>query len=103
MLRIINKLVTALLLTGICAAEWVSPHPLKQEKNAPNALLPFPRETEWSDKIVNIPTAEHWELKGKAARSTSVKLAWKGMLQDIKGKGKEKFTVKLTIEDNSQR
>ena len=95
MLRIINKLVTALLLTGICAAEWVSPHPLNQEKNAPNALLPFPRETAWSDKTVNIPTAEHWELKGKAAGSTSVRLAWKGLLQDIKGKGKEKFTVKL--------
>ena len=95
MFPLFRKLATVLLLTGICAAEWISPHSLKQEEHAPNALLPFPRETEWTDKQVSLPAAEHWELKGKSSKSTSVKLAWKGLLQDIKGKGANKLTVKL--------
>ncbi|MBQ5666409.1 MAG: beta-N-acetylhexosaminidase [Akkermansia sp.] len=95
MFPLFRKLATVLLLTGICAAEWISPHSLKQEEHAPNALLPFPRETEWTDKQVSLPAAEHWELKGKSSKSTSVKLAWKGLLKDISGKADSKLTVKL--------
>lgn len=35
------------IVSGNVGAEWVSPHPLEQEEQAPVALLPFPSQVVW--------------------------------------------------------
>ena len=99
MFNLFRKLFLALMLTGLCSAEWKSPHPLSLEEEAPNALIPFPREVKWEKDKLQLPDTAHWVLKSKAAgledKDNCVQLAWTGLMKDIKGKGKEKLTVKL--------
>lgn len=95
MFKLIRHIGAILVLAGTAVAQWTSPHDLKQEKDAPAALIPFPREVEWKEDKLRLPRADKWKLKGKAARAESVRLAWKGLLADIKGKADEELTVLL--------
>ncbi len=85
----------ALALAGTAVASWTSPHDLKQEEQAPSALIPFPRDVKWKDKEIKLPSDDCWELKGKDINSAPIKTAWKNLLSDVKGKGKDKLTVQL--------
>lgn len=99
MLQSFRKLILALLMPLVCSAEWVSPHALELEKKAPNALLPFPREVKWEKEKCPLPEAEYWKLKDnsktKSKQVPSLTLAWKGLLKDVRGKGKEQLSVVL--------
>ncbi len=76
-------------------AEWVSPHPLEWEEKAPAALVPFPQQVSWRSESLPLPAADGWKLKGSMAKAESVKLAWKGILQDCKGKAASALVVRL--------
>lgn len=95
MLRFVKLLSLFIFFSGVSTAEWTSPHDLQLEEKAPNALIPFPREVSWKKDTIKLPSAKNWELKGKAVKLKSIKLAWKGLLQDIKGSAKGKLTVQL--------
>lgn len=95
MFRLFRLLTAILLLVNVSMAEWSSPHDLANEESAPNALIPFPREVKWHSEQVNLPPAKNWILKGSASKNASVRLAWNGLLQEVKGKGEDKLTVKL--------
>ena len=85
----------ALAMAGTAVASWTSPHDLKQEEQAPSALIPFPRDVKWKNKEIKLPSDDCWELKGKDINSAPIKTAWKNLLSDAKGKGKDKLTVQL--------
>lgn len=95
MKRLLRILATGILCASVALAEWSSPHDLKLEAEAPNALIPFPREVEWKEDAVKLPKADKWTIKGKAAATEPVKLAWKALLGELEGKGKGKMTVSL--------
>ncbi len=84
MLRRIFSLVLSCVFCGTVLAEWTSPHNLKLEEDAPNALIPFPREAKWEKETVTLPSAEGWKLKGKGTKEEAIQIAWKGLLGDIK-------------------
>lgn len=92
--RFLSFLLTT-VFAGVCLADWTSPHNLKLEEDAPNALIPFPREVNWGEDEVKLPAAKDWKLSGKAAKEAAIKIAWKGLLSDIKGSGKGNMTVTL--------
>ena len=100
MYRLVLTILTILLFTSPIRAEWTSPHDLKTEEAAPNALIPFPREAEWKEGKLKLSKADHWKLKGKAAKEASTKLAWKALLHDIKGKEETETLVSLKIAGN---
>lgn len=79
-------------------AAWKSPHPLSAETEAPIALIPFPRQVHWDKGCAKIPHAKAWKLNvnAPAAWMKSVKVAWKGLLHDCSGLGKE--TLHVTLE-----
>ena len=95
MVKFFRALGIALLLCGSVLAGWTSPHDLQLEENAPAALLPFPREVKWKEGQLELPAADGWKLTGNEAKNSSVQLAWKGLLSEIKSKGKGKLTVRL--------
>lgn len=95
MFKFIRTLGIALVVAYNAFAEWTSPHNLKLEEQAPAALIPFPREVKWNQDKIKLPPADSWTLKGKAAKSDSVKIAWKGLLSSIKGTGKGTMSVVL--------
>ena len=95
MLKFFLNLTLCLVLAGSAMAEWKSPHDLKLEEEAPASLIPFPREVEWKEAEIKIPAAKEWKLKGDAADADSVRIAWKGLLHDIKGNAKGSMTVAL--------
>ena len=100
MLRKLLTLVLGVLCLGSALAEWTSPHDLTLEENAPSALIPFPREVKWENEQVTLPAVQGWNLSGKAAASKSVRLAWKGLLRDVKGSGAGSFNVRLKEAGN---
>ena len=100
MFRFSHLLAGLMLLTSICRADWVSPHDLTAEQNAPNALIPFPREVNWEEQEIMLPPAEAWSIKGKAASAPSVKTAWKALRNSIKAKGEKPMTVKLKASND---
>ena len=95
MLNLLRNLSLIIILAGTALAEWTSPHKLDWEEDAPASLIPFPREVEWLEEKSRIPAASGWKLKGSAANDDSIKQAWKGVLSDIKGKGKGSMSVTL--------
>ena len=95
MLKRILTLVLTFMCAGAALADWTSPHDLKLEEKAPSALIPFPREVNWSEEELMLPTADGWKLKGEQADSDEVKVAWKGLLGDIKGGEKGSLSVVL--------
>lgn len=95
MLKLFRSLSIILVLASTALAEWASPHNLKLEEEAPAALIPFPREVSWEDEKIKLPAANNWKIKGKASSKDSIKIAWKGLLSDIKSAGKGSMTVSL--------
>ncbi|MBR5878916.1 MAG: family 20 glycosylhydrolase [Akkermansia sp.] len=95
MFKPLRHVCLALAMAGTAVASWTSPHDLKQEEQAPSALIPFPRDVKWKDKEIKLPSDDCWELKGKDINSAPIKTAWKNLLSDVKGKGKDKLTVQL--------
>lgn len=71
-------LILCLLLcfAPLSRAEWVSPHDLKAEEEAPAALIPFPRKVTWQEGVLN-PADTPNVLKGDAADEEMVRMAWK--------------------------
>lgn len=68
MLRFVKLLSLFIFFCGVSTAEWTSPHDLRLEEKAPNALIPFPREVSWEKDTIKLPSAKNWELKGKAVK-----------------------------------
>lgn len=101
MFKFLRILCLALIFSAPTYSEWTSPHNLTKEEEAPAALIPFPREVEWEKEELKLPAAKHWKLTEKDSNSHSVKLAWKGLLSDIKGKGKEEIKVSLKKAGNN--
>lgn len=95
MAKFFRGLSIALLFCSSVLANWTSPHDLQLEEKAPAALLPFPREVKWKDGQLELPAADGWKLTGNEAKNSSVQLAWKGLLNEVKSKGKGKLTVRL--------
>lgn len=95
MLKLFCSLNLILVLAGTALGEWTSPHNLKLEEEAPASLIPFPREVKWEDENIKLPAADKWKIKGEAASRPSIKIAWKGLLSDIKGAGKGSMAVML--------
>lgn len=95
MFKPLRHVCLALAMAGTAVASWTSPHDLKQEEQAPSALIPFPRDVKWKDKEIKLPAADRWELKGKDSNAAPIKTAWKKLLSDVKGKGNDKLTVHL--------
>ena len=69
MLKRILTLVLTFMCAGAALADWTSPHDLKLEEKAPSALIPFPREVNWSEEELMLPTADGWKLKGPSANA----------------------------------
>ena len=95
MFKPLRRVCLALTMAGTAVASWTSPHDLKQEEQAPSALIPFPRDVKWKDKEIKLPADGCWELKGNDINAAPIKTAWKKLLSDVKGKGKDKLTVQL--------
>ena len=95
MLKLFRHMCLALAMAGTAVAGWTSPHDLKQEEQAPSALIPFPRQVKWKEKEIKLPAAGCWELKGKGLDAAPIKTAWKKLLSEVKGKDKDKLTVHL--------
>ena len=87
MFKPLRHVCLALAMAGTAVASWTSPHDLKQEEQAPSALIPFPRDVKWKDKEIKLPAADSWEHKGKDSNAAPIKTAWKKLLSDVKGKG----------------
>ena len=100
MLKLLRVLCFALVCAAVAVAEWTSPHNLKLEKEAPASLIPFPRKVEWKEDELKLPAASGWKLTGSAAKDASIQLAWKGLLSELKTKGKGKLTVRLRSAGN---
>ena len=84
-------------LVSVVSAEWVSPHPLALEEEAPAALLPFPREVKWMKEALPLAGRGEWVLSG-AADGAMVKVAWKGVLDALpKQRTGGKILCELTL------
>ena len=101
MFNLLRTLCLAIAFTAPVFSEWTSPHNLANEESAPSALIPFPREVEWKEGKLNLSSSDHWKLKGKGANNDAVKIAWKGLLRDVKGKEKDPIHVSLKIAGDS--
>ncbi len=95
MRKFLVLILTFVSMLHLAMAEWVSPHPLAWEEQAPAALVPFPRQVSWGEGRVTIPVADGWKLKGKAAKKESIRVAWNGILKDCRGKGAAPLVVRL--------
>ncbi|MGN0836880.1 MAG: hypothetical protein ACI4OS_05510, partial [Akkermansia sp.] len=88
-------ILVALLAGPWSSAEWVSPHPLEAEQQAPAALLPFPSRVQWEEGRTKLPAAAGWELTGDAVKDPMVRTAWKALVRAAAGKGSDHLRCTL--------
>lgn len=101
MKRLFRYALIAMLCLPMLAmgADWKAPTDLAAEKEAPAALLPFPREVTWKDESLALPKKKGWEMRARKGikKLPMVKVAWEGLMDDApSGKG-DSVTVTLRI------
>lgn len=86
------------LLGSVAQAEWVSPHPLALEQEAPAALIPFPRNVSWGEgKLPLKDGGLKWtgETKGEMVRTAMAPFA---RFKPVAGATPVECTLKLAAD-----